>query len=680
MFSTLFRSGSTRRRLTALAAAMLISGTPSLHAEGLRDAIEESVLRNPEVLAKWHVFQAAGEEARAAEGGYYPTVDLEAYVGFENKSSPNVEDRSYDHPGVNLQLKQMLFDGFATRSEVRRLNRARLARYYDVLAISNDIALETTRAYVDVLRQRELEKLARENYAAHREIYELLQQKVAAGVGRRVDLEQASGRLALAESNWLTETGNLHDVSARFERLVGRQPGATLDPVPTALSTPAEDGQALMERATKQNPTYLASIADIYAAKSELDVRKSTRWPTIALKLYENLEQNQDGIDGQYENNGVQLALNYNIYRGGSDRARERESQKRILTAQDLRIKACRDLRQSVRISWAEVNRLREQVTYLAKHESSTAKARDAYRLQFEIGQRSLLDMLDTENELFQSRRALANARMDQQTAEARLTASIAEILPALDLNPVEKSAPPAEWDKDDYQCPVEVTEPLKLDRDAAMAGRKPVRYVPPAPPAPAPAPVKPAEPVDTDRDGVTDDKDACPDTKPGVLVDSRGCPITQNVRNQIELNAKGLFATGQAKLLDTRPLEELAQKLSGISSVDMILITGHTDQTGKADKNIALSLARANSVKGYLVEKGIFEGRIRTEGRGATEPLVPIEQCTAEVKQRLKNGKTRLVKKTMTGKALSDCLQPNRRIVVQVIGANTSQEEIIRK
>lgn len=650
----------------------LVSSLSMASAETLREAITDSVLRNPEVMSKWHLFQASGEAVTAAEGGYYPRVDLEAFVGQESNSTPSLGDRDYTHPGLSLQLRQLLFDGFATRNEVRRVSRERLARYYDLLAASNDVAVETTRAYVDVLRYRELERLARENYAAHRELLELLEQKVAVGLGRRVDLDQALGRLSLAEANWLTETGNLHDVSARYERLVGHQPDATLPPLPKA-ARPESNGPALMERAVGKNPGYLARIAEIHAAQSELAVRKAPRWPTVELRVFDRLDENVDGIDGSYDNKGIQLAMNYNLYRGGSDRARERESQKRVETAQDLRSKACRDLRQTVRIAWAEVRRLQEQVGYLSQHSQAIQRASEAYRLQFDIGQRSLLDMLDTENELFQSRRAVVNAEMDLQTADTRLKAALNELLSAQQVEPLEKDAPPPEWQQDDYRCPTEMPEPMKLDRDAAMAGRQPMRFVPPAPP---PRP-KPVVPVDSDQDGVVDDKDACPNTSRGVVVDPRGCPVTQQVRKQIDISSQGLFATGKAELLTTAPLEELATKLGTLSAVDIVLITGHTDQTGQAVKNLALSLARANSVKAYLVSKGIPAERIRTEGRGALEPIVPISQCTTSVKKKLKSGKTVMRQQSMKGAALGQCLQPNRRIVVQVLGANVSAEEI---
>ena len=92
------------------------------------------------------------------------------------------------------------------------------------LDASERLSAEVARAYYDVLRHRELVELSKDNYAAHRLIYEQIERRTRAGVSRGVDLEQAFGRLALSESNLLTDVTNLHDVSMRYQRIVGETP------------------------------------------------------------------------------------------------------------------------------------------------------------------------------------------------------------------------------------------------------------------------------------------------------------------------------------------------------------------------------------------------------------------------------------------------------------------------
>lgn len=208
--------------LTALSSAMVAA-----QQNTLKDAAQKAVLSNPEVLQRWHAYQAAINEKDVAFGGYLPRLDLAAGAGREHRNDPLLKSDYHTH-STTLTLTQMLYDGFATRNEVKRLDHARQVRLFELFDASETAALEASRAYLDVLRYRKLVELAEENYVRHRAVFEQIQKKTQAGVGRRVDLEQASGRLALAEANLLTETANLHDVSARYQRLVGDVPAKTL--------------------------------------------------------------------------------------------------------------------------------------------------------------------------------------------------------------------------------------------------------------------------------------------------------------------------------------------------------------------------------------------------------------------------------------------------------------------
>ncbi|MFM7786021.1 MAG: TolC family protein, partial [Gammaproteobacteria bacterium] len=168
----------TRKCLPFAIAMALFAGSVTAQdaaVDTLRDAARRSVLENPEVLAAWREFQAAAQEVQVAEGGYYPRVDLEAGVGEERINDPRLDVNTFDRDRVSLNLSQMLFDGLATRNEVRRLNHAARTRYYEVLEISEQAAVESARAYFDVLRHRGLVSLSEENYATHRMIYDQIE-------------------------------------------------------------------------------------------------------------------------------------------------------------------------------------------------------------------------------------------------------------------------------------------------------------------------------------------------------------------------------------------------------------------------------------------------------------------------------------------------------------------------
>lgn len=201
----------------------LVSHLAMAEVSSLQSAAQKAVLSNPEVLQRWHAYKATQGERDAAFGGYLPRLDLTANKGRDHRDDPILK-KDYTRNATSLTLTQMLYDGFATRNEVKRFDHALVVRLFELQDASETAALEAGRAYIDVLRYRRLVALAEENYVQHRSVFGQIQKKVQAGVGRRVDLEQAAGRLALAEANLLIETSNLHDVSARYLRVVGESP------------------------------------------------------------------------------------------------------------------------------------------------------------------------------------------------------------------------------------------------------------------------------------------------------------------------------------------------------------------------------------------------------------------------------------------------------------------------
>ena len=154
-----------KRTMLALALAGLAQ---PVFAATLPEAVEQAILRNPEVMARWHQFRASGDEISAAKGGYLPRVDLTGHVGHEWRDYPATGSQNFSQPGVQIELRQMLFDGFATRSAVRQASYASQTRYYELLAASDKVGQEAAQAYLDVLRYQRLTDLARDNWATTR--------------------------------------------------------------------------------------------------------------------------------------------------------------------------------------------------------------------------------------------------------------------------------------------------------------------------------------------------------------------------------------------------------------------------------------------------------------------------------------------------------------------------------
>lgn len=468
----------------------------------LRDMVEKTVTSNPEVQARYHKFLEAGFEQDVARGNFLPDASI---VSTYRKQEEVIRlNNGTATPRMNneLVLRQMIFDGFATSSDVKRLGHASRVRYYELQSAMQSISLDFVRAYFDTLRFRELSQFAKDNYVVHKQLFDRIQERVDAGVARKVDLEQATGRLALAESNLLTEVTNLHDVTARMVRLYGELPPATLE-MPTFTkagveSTPAE----ALKLAYYQNPDLLATIEDIQAKEREINVNQARYMPRLDLQARKNLGTSSDGENSLASADVLELIMNFNLFNGFSDQNLIKQTAEKLNNSRDLRDKACVDTRQNVSIAYNDIKQLAEQRTYRERHTLSIENAREAYRKQFDIGQRTLLDLLDTENEYFQAKRSLANAQYDMQIAYARVYAGQGELLKKIGAS--RGNVP--EYSRENYAdkenvCTTITPDQMQIDKEVLLANAKPLSNTLPiglslAPnPSQAPA-VTPAAPV----------------------------------------------------------------------------------------------------------------------------------------------------------------------------------------
>ena len=250
------------------------------------------------------------------------------------------------------------------------------------------MALEAARAYYDVQRFRELVVIAESNYIQHKQTFDQIEQRFKSGVGRGVDMEQAAARLALADSNLVNETSNLHDVTVRFQRIIGEPPAPQLQAAPFPIAGFPANREEAVKLALLRQAGIIAATENVRAVQAQLDVRRSTFQPKLEARVRDATGRNLDGSLGGQSNNVAELVLSWNLFNGGSDMARVRQFANALNNAKDLRDKSCRDVRQTLSIAYNDAGKLVEQIKYLTLQVQATEKARDAYRKQFDIGQR----------------------------------------------------------------------------------------------------------------------------------------------------------------------------------------------------------------------------------------------------------------------------------------------------
>lgn len=544
--------------------------------DNLLAVVQETLEGNPEIQARLEAFHAATEDSREAFGGYLPSLDISTAIGQGNREFDNRSDYSRNY--AEISLTQMLFDGFRVRNRLARAEHTSRVRYYELLEDAESKALEASEAYLSVLRHRELVALAQQNVANHLRVQTHVGERAGSGVGNRADLQQIEGRLSLARSNLMTEIANLQSVTARFQRLTGRSPAEAME----AFDVPAQRLPASLESVLKtgyaNNPALYAALENTRVAEAALRESEANRYPTFELGLRQGIYKNNNSFDNRVDpdsygsENVVEVRARYNLYRGGSDRAAERAAYRRINQAESLRDKACVDLRQTATIAYTDVLNQSQRRTSLAMHRDASANVVVAYREQFDIGRRSLLDVLDSENESFQAERAYVNGNYDLQIAKVQTLHSMGQLLQTLSLSseriPTLEDLRSGEIAPASSRYCAAVAE-AQLDID---------RYL---------RTIEPAQTVELSGDALFDSGSAV--IKEGSAVRLKG-------------------------LVDR--LHEQGGKMKAIS------IVGHTDSTGSAERNRELSLARAEAVRDFLIGNGMERGIFSVAGVGDTQPI----------------------------------------------------------
>ena len=448
------------------ATSVLISSSAYAdEPESLNAIVQSAITTNPEVLQSYHNYLSVLKDKDAAFGHYLPSVDLTSSLGAENRNDPlsraTKNPSSYDRNQTLIALKQMIFDGFATSSEVKRLDWSSKARLYELESTSQSVALDATRAYIDLLRARALTNLAEDNYVAHKVIYEQLKQKANAGVGKKSDVEQAQSRLSLADYNMTMEGSNLHDVEARFQKITGKIPPLNLSNLEPINKDIPESAIEAVKFAQSHNPTLLASILDVNAQNAAVSNRQSAFMPRVDFKAHSDYGNDLNGYMGNWRNDVAEIDFSWNLFNGLTDKNLKAKEQELLEVSNNRRDKTCKDMRLELQVAFNDIQKLTKQAQYLDSRQISIEKARDAYRKQFEIGQRTLVDLLNAENEVFEAKRLYTNVVNDLSVAYAKTNYQMGTLLSALGVSRIATNEAPL-VETAAYEssvCPAEVPE-----------------------------------------------------------------------------------------------------------------------------------------------------------------------------------------------------------------------------
>jgi adhesin transport system outer membrane protein len=428
-----------------LLVAMAGVVAPYAHALELKDAVEHTIIHSPLVRQKLHQYLGAEAEQGVGYAGFLPGADLSYTSGRElmpaGRQSRNLRgpDSTHERWGWSVNLTQNLFNGYQTLNLVRQQDHAKRAQYYQFLDAGEQQAMAAAQRYLEVLRLRQVLSVNQANLDSHKTIYRKIERKVTAGIAASVDLEQAAGRLALAESNLLTAQGNLEDAQSEYLRVVGLTAQADMLPFVDFSWTPPTDPAAQM-KLLQQSPANLAARAVVRGGRMAVDARRGAFLPTVDMRARHEWGSGlPGGRSGGYDRKVFELVSSFNLSRGGADRARLKMASEALNTSLTQRERICRETRTSLSMAANDVVKLQGKISLLQQHALASEKVRRAYQDQFETGKRSLLDVLDSENEWYDAKVALINGRNDLVFSRIRGAAAAGQLLSALRLKPVEQ-------------------------------------------------------------------------------------------------------------------------------------------------------------------------------------------------------------------------------------------------
>lgn len=423
-----------------------LTATSDSDAKTLNDAVQQAVDTHPTVIVAKANYQATREIVDLERSAMYPTIGLRVAGGYEysdNQATRNRLNRGSKQAHLELwrneqsfTLSQLLFDGFSVSHRVESAKFRFQGSEYQLMDSAEQLGLKAVEAYLEMLRQMKRLELARTNVDNHQKMLDLTKFRKKAGGGTAADVQQAQVRLNFAKATLLEFEGVQRNAVARYLQVFGEQPSENLiRPLqPKRVDIPADANQTI-ELALQQSPAYKATISQVEASKADMDASKGAYYPSVFLELSTGRTENLDGVRGKGTDAVAQVILNYTIYDGDNRGAKNREAYARRYESLYRQRETQRLLEEESRVGFNAFVTTKARLAILKTNVENSEQVLDSYRSQFELGKRSLLDLLDAHNELFQAKVSFTDGDYAHLFAHYQLLATTGQLLHYLNVS-----------------------------------------------------------------------------------------------------------------------------------------------------------------------------------------------------------------------------------------------------
>lgn len=412
--------------------------TGQAFGQSIEEVVYQTFHTNPDFHAFVEGYQASKADVDLAKSQFFPSIDLTADTGPEHinfKKSGTETDETRKQ--AKLQLTLPLFRGFSNQQGLKRSKDLMQAAYYESMAEAEVITLKVIKSYLDVMRTREVQKMSLDNLEYHHKTFDQINSREQRGVSDGADLSQIRGRLARAKAELTTARNNLNDAETEYVQLTGQFPAELIKPIVDTRYIPESVAEA-KAFALSNSQSLLASKMTLSSAKAASKSEQSDYYPQLDLVADKIWKDNVEGSAGREDEWRVLVQMNWNLFGGGKTSSLR---QKAIHNEQRSRMQSNATLRKviaNVDSSWNAYKTLQQNLIYYRDYVTETQKTQLLYTDQFTVGRRTLLDLLNSQNELFQARNNYLSNEYNFLYAQYRVISSMSYILDAMNINVME--------------------------------------------------------------------------------------------------------------------------------------------------------------------------------------------------------------------------------------------------
>jgi outer membrane protein, adhesin transport system len=576
-----------KKILLALSLATLLG------AQDLKTTVDEVISSNPNVLERLKNYNATKEDITIANAGYYPKIDLSLGMGQEKTDRSGRTLGSNDTLNVyqnSLTYTHNLFKGFETTYQVQQQEYKTASSAYSYIQTVNDTAFEMVKSYLQVMRQKELLDIAKENIEINEEIFSKVQKLYDSGLTTLSEVNKIEASLSLAKSNYVVQENTLLDVKYSFQKILGRFLDAQEMQKPVLnIALPASVEEAA-QFAIKNNPSLLVSSFNMKMAQASYHEKKSPFYPQLDIEISQSMNKNLSGVEGEDNRFRAMAYFKYNFFNGFADQAALQKSVSEIHKEVETKNSLRRDVIEGLNLSWAANEKLGDQLDHLHKYKDFALKTLTLYAKEYDLGRRSLLDLLSAQNDFIGAKSQIINTEYSMLEAKYRILDALGTLVQTVlgDTQIVYSNVGLA------GQAPENVdTLPISLDRD---------------------------------RDLIADDDDLCNNSLISEMRNIYGCKeVPENIQT-IERYDGFSFDDADAVLSEetTLRMQSLIAQIQdyGFENLEFDILA-HVDNDALSDEELhTLSVQRADTIKSKLIESGAHEASITLYPKANLAPI----------------------------------------------------------